>query len=116
MQPQRQVARATFNEVAALDDEARPGYPDAVYEDLIAIARIAPPSQLLEIGSGTGNATLLLARRDFRIDRVELGEQMAAVAREKLTGFYGVKITVADFDQWTSGNREELAFSASAYH
>lgn len=116
LQPQERTARATFDEVAALYDEARPGYPDAAYDDLITLAGIRHPSQLLEVGSGTGHATLPLARRGFRIDCVELGEQMAAVARAKLAGFPSVAITVADFDRWTTGTRYDLAFSASAYH
>jgi trans-aconitate methyltransferase len=116
LQPQRQVARETFDEVAALYDEARPGYPDAVYDDLIALAGVSPASHLLEIGSGTGHATLPLARRGFRIDCVELGQQMATVAHAKLAGFSGVTTIVADFDQWTAGTRYNLAFSAGAYH
>lgn len=116
LQLDRRTARATFETVAALYDEARPGYPDAVYDDLITLAGVGSGALLLEIGSGTGHATLPLARRGFRIDCVELGEQMAAAARAKLAGFPGVMIAVADFDGWTAGAHYKLAFSASAYH
>ena len=108
--------RASFNDVAVLYDEWRPGYPDAVYDDVIAQAALKPGASLLEIGSGTGHATLPFARRGLAIDCIELGEPMAAIARRNLAGFSGVTITVADFDRWTTEQRYELVFSASAYH
>ncbi len=110
------AARETFDEIAAQYDEARPGYPAAVYDDLILLTELSTNARLFEIGSGTGHATLPLAKRGFHIDCIELGKQMAAVARAKLAHFPGVTVTIADFDHWTTGKRYELAFSASAYH
>ena len=108
--------RASFNDVAALYDEWRPGYPDAVYDDVITLPGLQAGAQLLEIGSGTGHATRGFAKRGFAIDCVELGEQMAAIARRTLAEFPAVTITVADFERWTAGERYDLVFSASAYH
>jgi protein-L-isoaspartate O-methyltransferase len=108
--------RATFNRVAALYDQMRPGYPATVYADAEAMAGLTADSRLLEIGSGTGHATLAFARRALRIDCVELGAQMAAIARNRLAAFPRVTITVADFDQWTSGTRYDLIYLATAYH
>lgn len=108
--------RSTFNEDAALYDEARPGYPDAAFADLLSITGLEPPSHVLEIGAGTGHATLPLARRGFRIDCVELGAEMAALACQRLAEFSAVTITVADFDRWTVQQRYRLVFAASAYH
>jgi SAM-dependent methyltransferase len=113
--------RASFDAVAQLYDQARPGYPDALFDHLCSITgaqstNITPQSQLLEIGCGTGHATLPLAARGLRIDCVELGEQMAAVALEKLAPFPRVRVTVADFDTWETDARYHLIYSASAYH
>jgi SAM-dependent methyltransferase len=128
--------RATFNRVAALYDKMRPGYPAAVCADVEAIAGLGVGSRLLEIGSGTGHATLEFAERGLRIDCVELGAEMAAIARDRLAAFPSVTITVADFDQWTPGTGVEegqihderiedppilnaaydLAYAATAYH
>lgn len=112
----RTIARASFDNVAALYDEARPGYPEALYDDLIALAKLAPSARLLEIGAGTGHATEPLAQRGFRIDAIELGENMAAAARQRLAAFRDVTITVADFDRWQTNTRYPLVYSASAYH
>lgn len=118
---EERTARRTFNQVATLYDEARPGYPAAVFEDLVALAQLAPTAQLLEIGAGTGHATLPLAQRGFRIDCIELGEAMAERARARLASFPGVTVTVADFDRWSADRPEaaaryDLGFAATAYH
>lgn len=113
---QREKRRASFDDMAALYDAARPGYPEEVFHDLIQLASLNSESRVLEIGSGTGHATLPLARRGFRIDCIELGEQMASVARANLAAFPNVAITVADFDTWDGAGPYNLIFSASAYH
>jgi trans-aconitate methyltransferase len=94
----------------------RPGYPDAVYDDVLAIAAVGPSSRLFEIGCGTGHATRVFAARGLSIDCVELGENMAARARTNLAAFPRVSITIADFDRWSTNQLYDLAFSATAYH
>lgn len=117
---QREERRASFDQVAALYDAARPGYPEEVFHDLVQLTGLNAAARILEIGSGTGHATLPLARRGFRIDCIELGEQMAAVAHASLAAFPNVTITVADFDTWNGISHNvapyDLIFSASAYH
>jgi trans-aconitate methyltransferase len=108
--------RVTFDAVAPLYDEMRPGYPQAVFDDLIGIAGVRTDSRLLEIGCGTGHATLILARRGFRIDCVDLGANMAALARKRLAAFDRVNVTTADFDIWNTDVRYGLIYLATAYH
>jgi SAM-dependent methyltransferase len=113
--------RASFDAMARLYDQMRPGYPDALFDDLctttgVGSTGLALQSRLLEIGCGTGHATLPLAGRGLRIDCVELSGKMAAVAQEKLARFPRVRVTVADFDTWETDARYHLVYSASAYH
>jgi SAM-dependent methyltransferase len=110
------LLRETFDQVAQLYDEMRPSYPDAVFADVLRWSGVDADSRLLEIGCGTGHATLAFARRGLRIDGVELGENMAARARRNLAAFPRVTVEVADFDRWTTAGRFHLAYSASAYH
>jgi trans-aconitate methyltransferase len=108
--------RASFDSIARLYDQARPGYPDALFDDLCQITGVRAQSRLLEIGCGTGHATVPLAARGLHIHCVELSKKMAAVAREKLVSFPRVQVTVADFDTWETDARYHLIYSASAYH
>ena len=92
--------RTTFNDVAELYDRARPGYPAAVFDALEELAGIGPGCRVLEIGCGTGQATLLLAQRGCAIVAVELGSALAAVARRKLAAFPDVHVVVSAFEAW----------------
>jgi 2-polyprenyl-3-methyl-5-hydroxy-6-metoxy-1,4-benzoquinol methylase len=76
--------RATIDEVALLYDAVRPGYPEALFDDVVALSGIPPGGRILEVGCGTGQATVPFARRGYRILCVELGENLAAVARHNL--------------------------------
>jgi SAM-dependent methyltransferase len=92
--------RATFEEVAELYDRARPTYPEQVFEDLVALAALPEAARIVEIGCGTGQATLPLAERGYRVTCVELGEQLAGVARRKLARFPRVEVINAEFETW----------------
>ena len=84
--------RFTFDEVAELYDRHRPGYPEALFEDLVALSGLAPAGRILEIGAGTGQATRPLARRGFRVLCLEPGAALARVARRKLAEFPRVEV------------------------
>jgi ubiquinone/menaquinone biosynthesis C-methylase UbiE len=47
----------SFNEVAALYDQARPIYPQEVIDDLLVLTGAQVGDQVLEIGCGTGQMT-----------------------------------------------------------
>src|SRR5215472_18445759 len=83
----RERLRRTFDRAAERYDRVRPDYPEALFDDLVALAGLTPGDHLLEVGCATGKATRPLARRGFRITCVELGAELAAVARRDLAGF-----------------------------
>ena len=110
--------RQTFDGVAADYDKARPAYPEQLFDDLVHLAALQPGAHLLEVGSGTGKATAPLAHRGFRITCLELGEQLAAVARRNLADFPEVRVITASFDEWRppAGEAFDLVFAATAWH
>jgi SAM-dependent methyltransferase len=108
--------RTTFDEVAELYDRARPTYPDELFDDLVESARVGPGARLLELGSGTGIATLPLARRGFELVCVELGAQLAAVARRKLAAFPTVEVVNTAFEAWTPPGRFDAVVAFASFH
>jgi len=113
----RQERRSTFDEVAELYDRARPTYPDALFDDLVELAALQPRSRVVEVGCGTGKATLPLAGRGIRITCVELGASMTAVARRKLALFPGVHVVNADFESWEPARTDyDALVSFTAFH
>src|SRR5919198_4251645 len=114
---ERRRLRVTFEEVPELYDRARPLYPPTLFDDLVAYAGLAAGSRVLEIGCGTGQATLPLAERGLEIVCVELGEGLAAVARRTLARFADVEVVHASFEEWEPEPRAErfdavVAFTA----
>src|SRR5437879_9154174 len=99
-QPGSVSLRETFDQAAELYDRARPGYPAAVFSDLAELACIGPGCRVLEIGCGTGQATVPLGERGGEIVCVELGANLAAVARRRLERFPSVRVEVAAFEGW----------------
>jgi SAM-dependent methyltransferase len=109
--------RTTFDEVAELYDRARPTYPDALFDDLAELADLHPGSRVVEVGCGTGKATVPLAERGMRVTCVELGASLAAVGERNLARFPDVEIVVADFETWTPPRAEyDALVSFTAYH
>ncbi|GAA0385002.1 hypothetical protein Acor_48200 [Acrocarpospora corrugata] len=99
-----------FNGDAELYDRARPGYPAELF-DLLPVGRV------LEIGPGTGQATEALAARGNQIVAVELGPQMADVARRKLARFPRVEVVTTDFETWPLPEEPfDLVLAATSFH
>ena len=113
----RDFLRKTFDDVAELYDRVRPHYPEALFDDLVALAGLEPGSSLLEIGCGTGRATEPLARRGFRLLCLEPGERLAEVAVGNLGRFPEVEVVNEGFEEWDAGGGEfDLIFAATAWH
>ncbi len=112
---ERERLRQTFDQVAEDYDRARPDYPEHLFDDLIAMTGIRPGDRLLEVGCATGKATLPLARRGFRITCIELGPELAAVARRNLAGF-PVEVVQGRFEEWRPGEPVSCVFAATAWH
>jgi len=107
--------RNSFDAIAEQYAEARPAYPSSVF-DLIS-DRVPPPARVLEVGPGPGVATLPLAERGYEVVGVELGTNLARVARRRLAGFPSVHIVHADFQEWEPvPGSFDLVLAASAWH
>jgi SAM-dependent methyltransferase len=116
-QPDREKLRETFTEDAELYNRARPGYPQRMFEDLARLASVTPRSRVLEIGCGAGQATLPMAAWGCEIVAVELGPELAAVARRNLSSFDRVEVVVAPFEDWPlPAERFDLVAAATSFH
>src|SRR5215210_8616693 len=114
---ERDRLRTTFDEAASLYDEVRPGYPEELFDDVISLSGIEPRGRILEIGCGTGQATVPFARRGYRILCVELGENMATVARRNLEGYPNAEVRTGAFEDVSlQEGAFDLAISATAFH
>lgn len=117
MQDKMHYLRQTFDQEAELYDDARPGYPDALFDDVVSLSGLPARGRVLEIGCGTGQATVPMAQRGYRILGIELGAHLAAVARHKLVGYPQAQIYTGSFEAWPAEVEAfDLALSATAFH
>ncbi|MGW7544824.1 class I SAM-dependent methyltransferase [Streptomyces sp. NPDC054770] len=92
--------RDIFDEDAERYERARPRYPASLTEELVRVTGAGPGSRVLEIAPGTGKLTVDLARSGCSVTAVEIGPNLAAVARRQLAAFSEVDVVVAAFEQW----------------
>ncbi len=109
--------RETFEEAPELYDRARPGYPEELFDDLARLAGLRPGSRVLELGCGTGQATIALARRGYEVVAVELGAGLVDVARRKLAAFPAISVVNAAFEAWALPVEPfDVVFAATSFH
>ena len=116
-QDNRNVLRTTFDAVAECYDRTRPHYPPDVFDDIEQLGGLRQGSRVLEVGSGTGQATIDLAIRGHAVIAVELGPELAAIARRRLADYSKAEVIVADFERWELPSVPfDAVVSASAFH
>jgi len=109
--------RTSFDEEAELYDRARPSYAEPLVDEIIARTRIPPGGRILEVGAGTGKATVLFARRGYPMVALEPGANLAKVLRRNVAAFPNVAIELATFEAWKgAGGTFDLVISAQAFH
>jgi len=110
-------AKHTFDGVAADYERVRPTYPDALISDILTFSRVPADGRILEIGSGTGQATVPFARRGYAIDCVEHGADLCEIASQKFSDHPRVRVHCSPFEDWESPDAQfDLAISATAFH
>ena len=106
-----------FDASAADYERHRPAYPNAVIQEMLDLSDLRPDSRLLEIGCGTGQATLSLASRGYSIDCVDPGKNMISLAQEKCRQWPRVRFISARFEEAIlPSGAYDLVFSAQAFH
>jgi len=112
-----EAGRTSFDRNAELYDAARPQYPEALVDEVVARSGIPAGGRILEIGAGTGKATVPFARRGYSILALEPGGNMAAVLRRNAAAFHQIAVEVGTFEAWRGADGSfDLAISAQAFH
>ncbi len=109
--------RFAFDQIADVYKVARPGYPEALIEDVVSYADLKRGDHILEVGCGTGQATKGFAKRDFPIVAMDPGPEMLRGARENLAGFSNVELLETTFEAWPANRGAfRLIIAAQSWH
>lgn len=107
----------TFDTASSLYEKMRPGYVDGVYQTIFDYCPINSSSRVLEIGIGSGQATLPFLQTGCRYTAVEYGAQLSEQCREKFKDYPGFSVITGRFED-VEPEREtyDLVVSATAFH
>jgi ubiquinone/menaquinone biosynthesis C-methylase UbiE len=107
-----------YKGIAGIYEDIRPSYPERLIQDVIKKTDLKLDDRLLEIGAGTGKATVQFADKGFRVHAIELGEDMAEILKDKCTHYSNVSLDVVPFEEWNCSDNEkfDMIYSAQAFH
>jgi SAM-dependent methyltransferase len=109
--------RLSFGGVADLYDRSRPSYPEALVDGVLEFAGAGGSDRAVEVGAGTGKATMLFADRGLSVLAIEPSAAMAEVARRNCAGYENVTVEQVEFERWWApGHGFRLVFSGQAWH
>lgn len=106
------VQALTFGEVAEEYDRVRPGYPPELVKDMLSYAA---PVKAMEIGAGTGKATVPVASSGVQVVALEPDPAMALVLRQRVAGL-AVNIAMGSLESYEPEEQFDLVYSAQAFH
>jgi len=109
--------RLAFNDIPSEYDKFRPSYVSELYADIADYSDINQDSRLLEIGIGTGQATLPFLKMNCDLTAIELGTDLAAYTNEKFHSYKKFQIKNISFEDFENpDNSFDMIYSASAFH
>lgn len=113
---ERERLRTTFDEAADLYQDARPGYPEVLFDRLVQLTGVGPDARVLEVGAGPGKATLPLLQRGLQVTAIEPAPALAARARINVAQ-HCAKVVQVRFEDWPGPwGVFDLVVAATSWH
>ncbi|MEG0307709.1 MAG: methyltransferase domain-containing protein [Clostridium sp.] len=109
--------RLKFNEDEYNYDKYRPTYPEELFLDVINYSNISSDSKALEIGIGTGQATLPILKTGCNVTAIELGDNLTRYVKDKFSNYKNLNVINADFIEYPiKAESFNLVYCATAFH
>jgi SAM-dependent methyltransferase len=107
----REVAES-FGTDAGRYDRARPDYPGALVQRIVAASPGPGPIEVLDVGCGTGIVARQFQAAGGKVLGVDPDERMAAQAQQR-----GLEVEVATFETWDPAGRSfDAVVAGQAWH
>lgn len=105
-----------FGKAAEAYDRVRPGYPVQALDTVAAVTGTAPGDRVLEVGAGTGKATVAMADRGRRLTCLEPSAEMRHRLGVSCAGRSGLSISAEFLETFPAGQRFRLIMAAQSWH
>jgi SAM-dependent methyltransferase len=109
------VQALVFGQVAQEYDRIRPTYPADLVDDVLAYAGTLTGAGVVDVGAGTGRASLAFAERGVPVTAVEPDPRMAAVLTDR-AGDLPITVHVGQFESFAVVRRFDVLTCAQAWH
>ena len=112
----RKELGGTFDTAVSLYEKMRPGYVDELYKAIFDYVSIDENSSVVEVGSGSGQATLPILKTGCALTAVEYGENFSTLLKDKFKESFGrhaVEFPVED--SLCYRNRPDVHLNADGY-
>ncbi|MCL1913715.1 MAG: class I SAM-dependent methyltransferase [Eubacteriaceae bacterium] len=110
-------AEGHFDNMALDYDWARPGYPNELFKVIAGYSKLSRGSRALEIGPGTGKATLPFLGMGLQVDAVEIGANLAESLSKKFESYDNLKVEISSFEDALLEERcYDLVYAATSFH
>lgn len=110
------IFNASFDVFAETYHSVRPGYPVQLYADIKDLCGLDRASRLLEIGAGSGIATVELAKFGGKIVAIEPGSHLAAIAREQTKEYTNVEVREETFEGFQTPECFDAILAFTSFH
>ncbi len=112
----KSIFNMSFDVYANNYHSVRPGYPALLFEDIRDQCGIDNNSRLLEIGAGSGIATVELVKLGCHVVAIEPGAHLAAITREQTREFKNVEVHEGIFENFQTADKFDVISAFTAFH
>ena len=112
-----QSLKYSFGDIAEEYDAIRPGYPTELYNTLVLHCQLNSTTKALEIGCGTGQATIDLIKHIGKLLCIDLGEEQIRIAKTAFKNHKNITFKAVAFENFEISKQQfDLIFCAQAFH
>jgi SAM-dependent methyltransferase len=106
-----------FRDIISDYEAARPGYPDALFQDIISYAGLNPDARILEIGAGPGQATACFVKNQYDLTALEISDKQVQFLKGKFSHCPLFHCECSTFEDYICDPETyDVVFSATAFH
>lgn len=106
----------SFDAVAEDYLRARSEYPSEIFDQIFETASLKPGSPVLDVGCGSGQATLDFARRGCRIVALDPAKRALDLLAQRCSALPEIELVHSTFEDFESDLKFDLIVCAQAFH
>lgn len=106
-----------YAEIADVYNRVRPRYPKQLVSRAIQLSQLPSQAEILEVGCGTGTATVEFAEFGFSMLCLEPNQEFCRIAKQNCSQYPSVEIRNTLFEEWElEGEKFNAVLMANAIH